>query len=88
MYEIIVEYPAERFIKSLDRDKQIKIRDFIRKLAENPHKGNELVGKLDGLRSLHIDNFRIIFRIEEIKLIILVLRAGYRGDIYSKKIGK
>ena len=29
-----------------------------------------------------------LIRIEEIKLIILVLRAGYRGDIYSKKIGK
>lgn len=88
MYEIIFEYPAERFIKSLDRDKQIKVRDFIKKLAENPHKGKELVGRLQGLRSLRFDNFRVIYKIEEMKLVVLVLRIGYRGDIYSKKIGK
>ncbi|MEK6792754.1 MAG: type II toxin-antitoxin system RelE/ParE family toxin [Nanoarchaeota archaeon] len=88
MYEIILEYPAERFIKSLDRDKQIKVRDILKKLAENPHKGKELVGKLGGLRSLRFDNFRVIYRVEDVKLIVLVLRIGYRRDIYFKKIGK
>ena len=88
MYEIIFEYPAERFIKSLDKDKQIKVRDFIKKLSENPFKGKRLVGRLEGLRSLRFDNFRVVYKVEEMKLIVLVLRIGYRGEIYSKKIGK
>ena len=86
MYEIIVEHPAERFIKKLDKDKQKIILDSIETLSKSPFKGKKLVGKLDGLRSLRVDNFRVIYKVEEINLIILVLRAGYRGSIYSQNI--
>ena len=88
MYEIIVEPPAERFIKSLKKDEQKKLLDKIEALSENPRLGKELVGRLSGLRSLRVGVYRVIYRIEETKLIVLVLRAGYRKNIYSKKIGK
>ena len=88
MYEIIVEPPAERFIKTLKKDEQKKILDKIEELSENPRLGKELVGRLSGLRSLRKGIYRVIYKIEELKLIVLVLRAGYRGDIYSKKMGK
>jgi len=83
MYEIIIEPPAERFIKKLSKEQQNKTINFIEKLSENPHKGKRLVGNLKGLRSLRLDNIRIIYKLEEVKLIILVLRAGYRANIYS-----
>ena len=88
MYEIIVEPPAERFIKGLKKDEQKKLLDKIETLSENPRLGKELVGRLSGLRSLKIGIYRVIYKIEEMKLIVLVLRAGYRKNIYSKKIGK
>lgn len=88
MYEIIVEPPAERFIKSLKKDEQKKLLNRIEALSENPRLGKELVGRLSGLRSLRAGVYRVIYRIEEMKLIVLVLRAGYRKNIYSKKIGK
>lgn len=88
MYEIIYKHPAERFVKSLKKEEQRKILDAIDELAEKPHLGKELIGRLTGLRRLRIDNYRVIYKIEEVKLIILVLRAGYRGDIYSQKMNK
>lgn len=87
MYEIIVEPPAERFIKQLKKEEQKILLDSIEQLALHPLKGKELVGRLAGLRSLRLSHYRIIYKIEPTQLIILVLRAGYRRDIYSKKIG-
>ncbi len=92
MYEIIVEPPAERFIRSLKKEEQKRLLDAIETLAEKPRLGKELVGRLRGLRSLRadtpLDTYRIIYRIEEMKLIIFVLRAGYRRNIYAKKMRK
>ena len=88
MYEIIIEPPAERFIKILNKDEQRRLLDAIEELAEKPRLGKELVGRLKGLRSRRIGSYRIIYKIEELKLIIFVLRAGYRKNIYAKKFGK
>lgn len=88
MYEIIIQHPAERFIRSLEKGEQKRILDAINQLVEKPRFGKELVGRLAGLRSLHIGKYRVIYKVEDIKLIVLVLRAGYRGNIYSQKMEK
>ena len=92
MYEVIIQHPAERFIKSLKKDEQTKLFDTIEQLEKNPRLGKELKGKLFGLRSLRVDTqentYRVIYKIENIKLIVLVLHAGYRGNVYKKKIRK
>ena len=90
MYEAIIQHPAERFIKNLKKEEQTKLFDAIEQLEENPHLGKELKGRLSGLRSLRVDTlestYRVIYKIEDIKLIVLVLQAGYRDNIYNKKL--
>jgi len=88
MYEIIIEPPAERFIKTLNKEKQKELLDRINELSIKPRQGKELVGRLNGLRRLRIDNYRAIYRLEDAKLIIFILRVGHRKDIYSKNINK
>ncbi len=88
MYEVIVEPPAERFIKSLKKEDQIKLLNAIDELGINPRLGKELVGRLSGLRSRRIAGYRILYRIEEIQLIVFVVRAGYRRNIYAQKMSK
>jgi len=90
MYEAIIQPPAERFIKSLKKGEQTKLLDAIEELEKNPRLGKELKGKLFGLRSLRVDTeedtYRIIYKVEDIKLIVFVLQAGYRRNIYKKRI--
>ena len=88
MYEIIVQHPAERFIKSLGNKEQKKLLDALEQLAGKPFLGKELVGRLAGLRSIHVGIYRIVYKVESTKLIVLILRAGYRGNIYSQKFRK
>ena len=88
MYEIIIQPQAEQFIKQLKKEERKKILDSIGQLAQKPKLGKELVGKLTGLRSLRAGIYRAIYKTEDVKLIILVLRVGYRGNIYAQKFYK
>lgn len=89
MYDLIVQNPAERFIKQLTKEEQTIIFDEIEKLAYDPFLGKELQGRLAGLRSLRIDgksSYRVIYKIYSSQLVVLVLQAGYRKNIYAKQI--
>lgn len=88
MYEAIIEPPAERFILQLKKEEQIKLLDAIEQLENNPRLGKELVGRLQGLRSLRMDSYRIIYKVEDLKLLVLVLRIGHRENIYAQKMEK
>ena len=66
-----------------------KIRDRIDGLAEEPEKqGKPLTGELTGYRSLRAvgQRYRIIYRIEEGKVLVLVMALGIRKEESGKDI--
>ncbi len=42
-----------------------------------------LVGNLSGFWKYRIEDYRVIFRIEENKLVLLVLHVGHRSSVYK-----
>ncbi len=63
--------------------------DRIDGLAEEPEKqGKPLTGELTGYRSLHAvgQRYRIIYRIEEGKVLVLVMALGIRKEGSGKDI--
>jgi len=72
-----------------DRRVRDKIRDRIDGLAEEPEKqGKPLTGELTGYRSLRAvgQRYRIIYRIEEGKVLVLVMALGIRKEGSGKDI--
>ena len=72
-----------------DRRVRDKIRDRIDGLAEEPEKqGKPLTGELTGYRSLRAvgQRYRIIYRIEEGKVLVLVMDLGIRKEGSGKDI--
>ena len=72
-----------------DRRVRDKIRDRIDGLAEEPEQqGKPLTGELTGYRSLRAvgQRYRIIYRIEEGKVLILVMALGIRKEGSGKDI--
>lgn len=74
-----------------DRRVQKSIRDRIDDLETDPEKqGKAMVGELAGFRSLRAvgQRYRIIYRVEKARIVVLVVAAGLRkdgdrGDIYA-----
>ena len=63
-----------------------KIKDIIErkieKLIEEPHLGTALRGKLAGCYRLKISKYRIVYKVYNEKLIILVIAIGKRDNLF------
>ena len=72
-----------------DRRIRDKIRDRIDGLAQEPEKqGKPLTGELTGYRSLRAvgQRYRVIYRIEEGKVLVLLMALGIRKEGSGKDI--
>lgn len=83
-YRVEFERPAEKFILKLPRPEQERLLRAVRKL---PDEGDikALKGqKSRGLLRLRVGGYRVIYRVDAGRLIVLVIDAGNRGDIYKQ----
>lgn len=83
--------PHARVMLEAIQDRRVRdnIRDRIDGLAEEPEKqGKPLIGELTGYRSLRAvgQRYRIIYRIEEGKVLILMMALGIRKEGSGKDI--
>ncbi len=72
--------------KVIKTDNFVNILKYIKKLelSDNPKAyGKELSGNMAGLYRFRINNYRLITKIEEKKLIIYALGLGHRSRIYE-----
>ncbi|HJX50156.1 MAG TPA: type II toxin-antitoxin system RelE/ParE family toxin [Candidatus Nanoarchaeia archaeon] len=83
MYKIIFEKQPIDFFNKLDKNLQERIGKKIEKLKQNPKEGIPLIGNLAGQWKLRIGDYRIIYKIINEELIILILKIGHRKNIYD-----
>jgi mRNA interferase RelE/StbE len=91
-YEIKISPTALNLLRSIsDRRIRDKLVEKIDQLATSPEKqGKPLVGELTGYRSVRAagQRYRIIYRIEENQVVVLVValglrKEGSRRDVYE-----
>jgi mRNA interferase RelE/StbE len=82
-WKIIIHRKAEKVIKRLDGETLERIRRAIRTLAMEPRpEGVKKLTGNDDLYRLRVGDWRVIYAIEEDKLIVLVLEISPRGAAY------
>ncbi len=90
LYKILWSGSAKEMMAAIpDRRIQKKIIERVEGLAVEPEKqGKPLVGELAGYRSLRAvgQRVRIIFRVEEKKVIVLIVALGLRKEGDRKDI--
>lgn len=83
-YSVKFTREAKKRIEKLDAYIKKIIQKAIDSLAQNPYKGKPLSHELAGLYSYRTSDYRIIYKIEEGQLIIIVITVGHRKEIYKK----
>jgi len=86
-WTIEVDAGAEKQLGKLDKSDARRIRDFLRdRLAgsEDPRRiGKALVGQqYKSLWRYRVGDYRIICRIQDQRLVVLVVEIGHRREIY------
>ncbi len=77
---------AKRDLQKLDKPIQKRIAAFLQEriqAAENPRaSGKALQGNLSGLWRYRVGDYRLLCRVEDEELIVLVIEIGHRREIY------
>ncbi|MBQ7151366.1 MAG: type II toxin-antitoxin system RelE/ParE family toxin [Synergistaceae bacterium] len=79
---------AEDDLRRLDRGTAIRIRDKLRNITtlDNPRqKGKALTGPLSDFWCYRTGDYRILCRIEDKEVIVLVVSIAHRSEVYKKR---
>ncbi len=81
-YRVTIAPAAARAIRSLDRPVQVRIIRAAEALAQDPRPpgSRKLVG--ENRWRLRVGDWRVVYQVEDARLIVLVVRVGHRGDVY------
>lgn len=89
-WKIVLTREARKMLAAIqDRRVMEKIRDRLDGLVNDPEKqGKPLVGELTGYRSLRVvgQRYRIIYRVDRGKVIVIVVAVGIRKEQDKKDI--
>ncbi len=79
-YRIEIKNKARKFIGKQNPEQQKRILKAIYRIPNGDIK--RLTG-LNGLYRLRVGDYRIIYSMDNNKLVILIMNIGNRGDIYN-----
>ena len=82
MYRIELTEEFKGILGKFNSSMRQRILKKINQLKEKPELGKPLSGNLSGLWTLRIDKYRVLYRILQDKLIIIVLTIGHRKRVY------
>lgn len=81
--QIILARDAKKDLKRLPKSEQSKVRKKVLILSSNPTAGKKLSGELEGLRSLRVWPYRIIYKINTVEHQIEVSGIIHRQRAYK-----
>jgi len=86
MYKVLLTKEAVKYYRKSDTNTKQKLNKCFEILKENPYNDSNikrLHGELAGLFRYRAGSIRIIFKIEEEKVTVIVIAIGSKGDIYK-----
>jgi len=83
-YEVIILPDAERSLNKLQSKMRARIVAAIEKLDQNPRpKGCVKLTGLDDVYRVRVGVYRIVYKIKDGLLQVLVVAVGHRGSVYD-----
>lgn len=86
-YRLLVHKQASKFIEKCSPKEKEVIKEKLALLQSNPYKHPQLDIKImqgyDDIYRLRIGSYRFIYQINNDELLIFIITAGNRGDVYK-----
>lgn len=82
MYQLLFDKQFKKDLSKLDKSERERILKRVLQLENMPELGKHLIG-ID-IWSLRIGKYRVLYKIKQKDLEILVLTFGHRKDVYER----
>ena len=86
-YEIELSSQARKTFDRVDRPTRVRFLRAMADLRVNPHSGpniTQLSNHHEGTHRYRVGGWRLIYRIEANRLIVVIEKIGPRGDTYKR----
>ncbi len=82
-YRIEVSATAEKQIRKLSREDQVRVLRAIQPLATEPMPpGSRKIRGYDDVFRIRVGTYRILYRVVGRRLLIIILKIGHRRELY------
>ncbi len=81
-YSLSIKQSAAKALAKIEGEDRQRIINAIDQLKTNPAAGSVLKGEFSGLRRIRVGNYRVVYEVQDEKLVILVIRIGHRREVY------
>jgi len=83
-YTVFIEKAAQKALSRIPRPAQDRLIEAIRSLGEEPRpRGTKKLAGREAWR-LRVGSYRIIYEIEDNRLLVLVVQIGHRQSVYRR----
>lgn len=84
-YALEITRRAEKALRALGEDIQDEVRAAIRGLGAAPRPpGCKKVRAPGSLYRIRVRDYRVIYRVEDIRLLVIIIEIGHRREIYRR----
>ncbi len=83
-YRVELSRKAQKFLQNMrDVRQRGRLEEAIESLTDSPRpSGGKQLTASDGIHRIRVGDFRILYSIQDARLLVLVLEIGDRKDIY------
>lgn len=82
-FEIEISRTAEKQLKKLPEQDQLRVVRAVLTLAEEPHPtGSRKLSGYDDVFRIRVGRYRVLYSVFESRLVIIILKVGHRKDVY------
>lgn len=81
-YQIVLPRRIKKKLDKIETKHYEKILSALEVLSSDPYLGKRLKGELKSYYSYRVWSYRIIYEIKKKELVILIIRIGYRSEVY------
>ena len=85
MYKILVERYAQKQLMKLSIAEIPAIKEAIASLADNPRPSGCKKLKGEPAWRIRVGNYRVIYEIDDEKVIVIVITVCHRKDVYKRR---
>ena len=82
VYSVSIKQSAAKALEKMAWEDQQRIIAGIEQLKTNPSAGGALKGEFSGLRRIRVGAYRVIYEVQDQKMVVLVIRIGHRREVY------
>ncbi len=81
-YKVVLSKEAIKTLDKIDRNLEKRMREAMRLLEEEPNQAGKAVIAMQGLRSLRVGDWRILYTVQTSNDTVCVLAIRCRGGAY------